>query len=96
MFVMCLRGVSRGGAGVAMYVSLLLTTAIWRGAETYRAAFTSPQQFTLIDEVPVKVGPQGAVCIAGCGMGRIGAEEGGTWEYVACAERPARITVTLW
>ncbi len=58
-----------GGAGVAMYVSLLLTTAIWRGAETYRAAFTSPQQFTLIDEVPVKVGSQSAVCIEGSSMG---------------------------
>ncbi|KXZ49316.1 hypothetical protein GPECTOR_22g910 [Gonium pectorale] len=41
-------------AGVAIFVSLLLSASLWHRSDLYRVAFTLPQQFVLMNEVAEK------------------------------------------
>ena len=77
-------------------MSLLLSAALWHGPDLYRTAFTAPQQFALLNEVPTKVrlAAQGWNRVKDRGRGRWGGEScapvlSSAWAQTYCLKPPS-------
>lgn len=87
-------------AGCSMFVNLLLSSALWRGSTLHSAAFTTPQQYTLVDTLPVSrrcgimnwaKGPGGYTCsMSGTVRTCTAARHSGHWLQQWCSSAARR------